>query len=300
LFQAPPHKWLLLAVGWELFLLGVLIQFPIVRETFGIRVPTWPDLALVLTVSALVVAVIEITKVYLKASEGGLVAGRSRFIDMKLLKLYVWKTVANGMGKGQALLLDKPAAGFVQQRASHASVSRRIIGGNTMLRVLIPVDGSRNCQFAVKHVIRQFMNNTAMEIHLLNVQPLFSSYIARFVGRKALHDYRRDQAEKMLRPIRQMLDGFGIPYSAHAEAGDRATCIADTARRLRCDQIVMSTARKNSLTRLVENSVTNRLLELASVPVEVIAGDAVSRWERYGIPAALTALLAVLVATAAD
>ena len=95
-----------------------------------------------------------------------------------------------------------------------------------------------------------------------------------------------------------MLDGFSIPYSAHAEVGERAKTIADAARRLRCDHIVMSTARKNSLTRLVENSVTNRVLELTSVPVEVIAGDAVSKWERYGIPAALGAALALVLAVA--
>ena len=167
-----------------------------------------------------------------------------------------------------------------------------------MLKVLIPVDSSRNCQFAVKHVIKQFMNNTAMEIHLLNVQAPFSRHIAQFVSRKNLHDYHRDEAEKVLAPIRQMLDGFGIPYSVHTMVGDRAKSITDTARRLHCDQVVMSTARKNSLTRLVENSVTNRVLALTSVPVEVIAGDAMSKWERYGIPAAVVAGLALLLAAA--
>lgn len=97
-----------------------------------------------------------------------------------------------------------------------------------------------------------------------------------------------------------MLDRFGIPYSVHIEVGERAASITDTARRLRCDQIVMSTARENSLTRFVENSVTNKVLELTSVPVELIAGDGMSKYERYGIPAALTALLALLPAAAAD
>ena len=169
-----------------------------------------------------------------------------------------------------------------------------------MLKVLIPVDSSRNCQFAVKHVVKQFMNNTAMEIHLLNVQPPFSRYIAQFTSERSRQDYHRNEAEKALRPIRQMLDGFGIPYSVHAEVGEKAKCITDTARRLRCDQIVMSTARKNSLTRWVENSVTNKVLELTSVPVEVIAGDAVSKWERYGIPAGIGTALALLFLAAAD
>ena len=97
-----------------------------------------------------------------------------------------------------------------------------------------------------------------------------------------------------------MLDGFSIPYSAHAEVGDKAKLIAGTARRLRCDRIVMGTARKNSLTRLVENSVTNQVIALTTVPVEVIAGDSVSKLERYGIPAGIGTALAMLALAAGD
>ena len=103
-----------------------------------------------------------------------------------------------------------------------------------MLKILIPVDSSRNCQFAVQHVIKEFVNNRAMEIHLLNVQAPFSADIARFVSRKSLHDFHRDEAEKALDPIKQMLDRFSIPYSVHAEVGAKAKIITDAARRLRC------------------------------------------------------------------
>ena len=166
--------------------------------------------------------------------------------------------------------------------------------------MLIPVDGSRNSEFAVRHVVRQFMNNTAMEIHLLNVQQPLSSYVTRFVSRKNVRDYHHDEAEKALQPARQILDSLGIPSAVHAELGPRAETITDAAKRLRCDHIVMSAARKNSLTRLVESSTTNRVLELTPVPVEIIAGDSVSKWERYGIPASLGTAIALLLAAAAD
>jgi nucleotide-binding universal stress UspA family protein len=120
------------------------------------------------------------------------------------------------------------------------------------------------------------------------------------VSRRNVRDYHHDEAQKALRPSRQLLDSFGIPYAVHIEIGDRAECITATAHRLRCDEIVLSSARKNSLTRLVESSTTNRVIELTSVPVEVIAGDAVSRWERYGIPAGLGTLIALLLAAIAD
>ncbi len=187
---------------------------------------------------------------------------------------------------------------FAKQKESQQANPISSQGENAVPKILVPVDGSRNCQFAVKHVIKQFMNNTAMEVHLLNVQPPFNRDISRFVSRKSLRDYHRDEAEKALGPIKQMLDGFSIPCSAHAEVGERAKTIADAARRLHCDLIVMSTARKDSLTRMIENSVTNKVLELTTVPVEVIAGDSASKFERYGIPAGLGAGLALLIAAA--
>ena len=59
---------------------------------------------------------------------------------------------------------------------------------------------------------------------------------------------------------------------------------------------MLATARKNTLTRLVDNSVIDKVIELTPVPVEVIAGDSMSKWERYGIPAAIGTGLALVVA----
>ena len=68
-FQAPPHKWLILAIGWELLLLAVLIQIPAVREAFGIGLPTLGDLGLVLAVGLFVLAAIELTKLTLRVGK---------------------------------------------------------------------------------------------------------------------------------------------------------------------------------------------------------------------------------------
>ena len=173
-------------------------------------------------------------------------------------------------------------------------------GEDAMLRVLVPVDGSRNSEYALRHVVNEFMKNSKMEIHLLNVQPPFSRHIAQFIGRKARDTFHHDEAEKALRPVRQLVEKFGVPYSAHVKVGRKASTIVDEAQRLRCDRIVMSTARKNSLTRMLEDSTTNKVLEQTSVPVEVIAGESVSKLERYGLPAGLAAALALLIAAAAD
>ena len=79
--------------------------------------------------------------------------------------------------------------------------------------------------------------------------------------------------------------------------GDRAEEICSAAQRLNCHHIVMGTARKNSLTRMLEDSATNKVLENATVPVEVVVGRSVSALERWGVPTGvglgLTSLLYV-------
>jgi Ca2+-transporting ATPase len=170
-------------------------------------------------------------------------------------------------------------------------------GGAHMQKILVPVGGTRGCDAVLQYVIREFMNNTAMEVHLLNVQPPFRTDVARFVGKRSRDSFHQEEAEKALQPCREKLDRFGVPYAVHVEVGDAAHCITEVARRLRCDHIVLGTARMNSLTRLLEDSVTNKVLEHTTIPVEVIAGNTVSKWERYGVPAALAALVAVFLAT---
>jgi len=66
IFKAPPHKWLLIALGWEVALIAVLIQIPTVREAFGIMKPSFSDLAIITGFGLVVFAIIEVTKVVLR------------------------------------------------------------------------------------------------------------------------------------------------------------------------------------------------------------------------------------------
>src|SRR6185503_10714450 len=169
-------------------------------------------------------------------------------------------------------------------------------GGKSMQKILVPVDGTRNGEHALRQVISEFVANPSLEVHLLNVQAPFSRHIAQFVSKRARDDFHREQAEKALAPARELLAHHGVPFSAHVRLGDKAKMIVDEARRLRCERIVMATARKNSITRMLEDSVTNKVLERTSVPLEIVAGDDISKFERWGLPAGLGAALALLLA----
>jgi nucleotide-binding universal stress UspA family protein len=154
-----------------------------------------------------------------------------------------------------------------------------------MSTLLLPCDGSSHSLLAVQHVIDAVRTGADHRIHLVNVQPPFSAHIAHHVDHETRMEYHREQADLALAKARELLDAAGVPYHVHAEVGDKASCVADLALRLRCDLIVLGTAPKNRLLRAIENSLTSQLLEHSPVPVEVITADSVGVRERLGITA---------------
>jgi YjbE family integral membrane protein len=158
-------------------------------------------------------------------------------------------------------------------------------GDRTMLKVLIPVDGSANALRSVRHAVAEYQRHHELELHLLNVQPPLSRHMARFVSRRNRAGWHQDQADAATASAVALLKDAGVPHCMHMAVGNRAAEICLAAERLGVHHIVMGTARKNSITRMLEDSVTHRVLETSPVPVEVVAGDAVSKWERWGLPA---------------
>jgi nucleotide-binding universal stress UspA family protein len=159
----------------------------------------------------------------------------------------------------------------------------------------VPIDGSENALQAVRHVIDEYQRHHELELHLLNVQPRLSRHVARFVARSDRQGWQHERAQAAMAPAAALLTRTGVPFETHWVSGERADQICRISQQLGVHHIVMGTARKNSITRMLEDSVTSRLLETAPVPVEVIPGAAVSRWERWGLPAGFTGVLGLLV-----
>ena len=169
-----------------------------------------------------------------------------------------------------------------------------------MRKLLLPVADSRASRYGAGHAALESKRAGPVHIHVLNVQSPLRRHVAQFLSREDRESFYRDEAERALRPARKLLDDAGVRYTVHAKVGPKAEVITEMAVRLGCDHIVMGTDRKNSLTRAIESSVTNKVLELTSVPVVVVAGGKASLAERYAPPAAIGAVLALLLFAAAD
>lgn len=173
-------------------------------------------------------------------------------------------------------------------------------GDPPMLNVLVPVDGSENSLTALRHAVEEYRRDHDLKLHLLHVQPRLSRHISRFVRPSDRNAWHHERAEAALSKARDLLQRASVPFEEQWVMGDRAEEICGAAQRLNCHHIVMGTARKNSLTRMLEDSVTNKVLENATVPVEVVVGRSVSALERWGVPTGvglgLTSLLYVALA----
>ena len=66
IFKAPPHKWLLLALVWEFALIAFLVQFPSVRDAFGIIKPSVSDLGIIIGFGVIVFISMEVVKAVLR------------------------------------------------------------------------------------------------------------------------------------------------------------------------------------------------------------------------------------------
>jgi nucleotide-binding universal stress UspA family protein len=154
------------------------------------------------------------------------------------------------------------------------------------MKVLVPVDGSVNSLNAVRHVIDAYRQRHDLEVHLLHVRRPFSELVARFSSRGNRESYHRDAAERALAAARALLARSSVPRVEHVEIGSRGEVIDRVAADVGVSRIVIGTARRNSLTRLIEDSVTLRLLRSGRAPVDVVVGPEISKLEFPAIVAA--------------
>ncbi|MBU3589140.1 YjbE family putative metal transport protein [Polynucleobacter sp. 80A-SIGWE] len=172
-------------------------------------------------------------------------------------------------------------------------------GESKMNKILIPVDGSKNSDMAVKHAVKTYGQDPGAHFHLCNVQPTLYRHIGKFFSKQDINEWHAERAAQAAASASAYLENRGLNFSFAYVCGDKGNAIRDEAVRLECNRIVIGTSKQNSLSRLFENSTTAKLLEISDIPVEVVTGSSLPALERWGIPAlgagAATALMAVVI-----
>jgi YjbE family integral membrane protein len=183
-----------------------------------------------------------------------------------------------------------------EQTLTHAVPDSLLEEEDKMMRVLVPVDGSRHALQALRHVLTEARRaSDPRYVVLLNVQLLLPRHASRFLSASTRRSWRQERASKAMESAAEMLRQAGLSWQPVTATGDAAVAIAHCAQEYGVHKVVMGTDKKGALARFFKDSVTSRVMELSPVPVEIVAREEASALERFGIPAGIGAGLALLL-----
>jgi nucleotide-binding universal stress UspA family protein len=142
-----------------------------------------------------------------------------------------------------------------------------------MLRVLLPVDGSKAATRAAKKLVETLAwYKGRPHIDLLAVHlpvPRFAN-MGAVVSRKMIERYYADECKAMLAPSQRILDAANVKYTVHTVVGSIAESIVAQAKQSGSDMIYMGTRGMTALGGMVLGSVATKVLHLAHIPVVLV------------------------------
>lgn len=192
-------------------------------------------------------------------------------------------------------MMTSDSASVVPSDVADADQQNHLISSDQR-HILLPMNDSAQAHAALRHVVQQYAGQPRVKVHLLHVAPKLHRHAARFLSKTALARNAGASAQQAFAQARRLLATQGIAFEPHVvRALDTSAAIMATAQRLGCERIVMGSVRKNNLLRWFTGSLTGRVLERASVPVEVVLEGRPDAFTRLGIPAGLAVALAAVV-----
>lgn len=139
-------------------------------------------------------------------------------------------------------------------------------------KIFVPFDGSGCALRALEHalVLARRMENCPIHVAYAHEEPLIYGELAVYVPREKMEKLQREQAEGVLARAEPILKAAGLPYEKEILIGPVAQVLAERARALGCDAIVMGTHGLTALGGMLMGSVATRLVHLSAIPVTLV------------------------------
>ena len=162
------------------------------------------------------------------------------------------------------------------------------------MKIVIPLDGSRPALAAVHHAI--FLHGAGVELQAiaLHVQPRMHRHISQYTSRAARDALRAERSAKALAPAIELMSSSKLPFVALTALGNPAERIAAVAEREGADEIVMGVGRHPAWLRWLNPSIAQGVMARTDIPVTVLARGHVGALQRYGVPAGVAGVAAIL------
>lgn len=139
------------------------------------------------------------------------------------------------------------------------------------MKVLFAADGSDYTKKALAYLVaNDELVGATGEVVVLNVQPPMPPRVSTLVGSNVVHDYQKEEADKVLGPVNAFLDRHPLRFRSSWVVGQASESIVEAARKENAQLIVMGTHGYGLLGRAFMGSVAQRVVSDSHVPVLLV------------------------------
>jgi len=139
------------------------------------------------------------------------------------------------------------------------------------MKIVFAADGSKYTKKALAFLVtHESMAGPEDEIFVLNVQVMIPSRVKRMLGSEEVLAYQREEAGKVLDPIKRFLDRHALHYRTAWVAGNPAEEIVRATQREGAHMLVMGTHGHGLLGRALMGSIAQRVIADCDVPVLLV------------------------------
>jgi len=139
------------------------------------------------------------------------------------------------------------------------------------MKILLPVDGSTYTKHMLGYVAaHEELFGSQHEYVFATVVPGVPPHVTHFVGKAALQGYYKDEADKVLDPVRSFAAQHGWNARYLQLEGAPAEVLSRLADTEKADLIVMGSRGHSALAGMILGSVANGVLARCAAPVLLI------------------------------
>lgn len=139
------------------------------------------------------------------------------------------------------------------------------------MKVLLAADGSKYTKKALAFLVNhESLSNTTDELFVINVQLPVPGGVKTMIGSPEVAAYHREEAAKVLDPIKKFLDKHGLKYRAVTVVGHPVEEILKAADKQNSHLIVMGTRGHGLIGRALMGSIAQRVVIECDIPVLLV------------------------------
>lgn len=136
--------------------------------------------------------------------------------------------------------------------------------------IVLATDGSAYSDAAARCIASRQLLTQDITVHVLHCTPEVSGEVKTFLGKADLAAWHREESEKAMAPVVEILHNAGIPFEAHGLIGFAPERIVQYSRSVQAGAIVMGSHGRGAFVDAVLGSVANRVVARAECPVILV------------------------------